>query len=92
MAKIHWIVYVLIGLFVAISSYLIDYKKLVFFFFTGWVFVCVGIAKSAINAGENKNEKMQMPHQRAHQYKHCPKCRNILRINDRFCGKCGASV
>ena len=101
MAKIHWIVYIVVGSLVSIFSYKLDYQKLVFFFYTGLVFVVVGVIKLIFNSVKNKTNKTQkinnklqhkssnQPHQARH-FKYCSKCHNIVRLADRFCNKCGA--
>ena len=39
MPKIHGIIYLIIGIFVAITSYEISYAKLYFFFYIGLLFI-----------------------------------------------------
>ena len=93
MAKIHGLVYVLVGLFVSIFSWKVNYEKFIFFFYFGWVFVFIGIVKPIfgfVNRKINKKEKPKergpdktaiQPQQQAHHYKRCHKCGNIVKIN-----------
>jgi len=98
MAKIHGIVYFIIGVFVAIASYIINYDKLYFFFYIGLLFIIFGVAKIVIGF-INKEEKKQIPLNKLNQnqfrqvpkqqYKRCPTCGNAARIADNFCSRCG---
>ena len=95
MAKINWSVYVIIGLFVSVASYRLNFQKLIFFFYIGIIFIIVGIAKlifDNVNKKEDKPQKIQTQKQHMQKFKRCLRCGNIVRINDRFCGKCGARV
>lgn len=96
MAKIHGLVYILVGLLVSILSYRLNYEKLIFFFYAGLFFILVGISK-LIFWFIKKQEKVQ--HQaanqaryQAHHYKRCHKCGSAVVFNGRFCSKCGAAV
>ncbi len=104
MAKIHWLVYIAVGLFVSVLSYKINYNNLYLFFYVGWIFVLIGIIKMLFGFGKNKDvknlqQKMQhknltqpqhsMQHHQKHHYKRCHRCGNVMRLNDRFCSKCG---
>ena len=81
----HGIVYLIIGIFVAIASYKINYDKLYVFFYIGLLFIIYGVAKIIIGFS-NKDEKKQVPKQ---QYKRCPNCGNVARGYDNFCPRCG---
>ena len=102
MAKIHWLVYVIVGLFISIASYKLNYDKFIFFFYSGLIFVFIGVVKlifSVIKGRMNKQEETQKaiqpkihPQHRSQQYKRCRKCGNVVRFHDSFCAKCGARV
>ena len=99
MAKIHWSAYIIIGLFISVSSYYFNYEKLVFFFYFGLVFVLAGILKLAfgISSREGKKEQKQVQQatksiQHPHQFKRCHVCGNAVRIHNMFCGRCGTKV
>jgi len=57
MAKIHGLVYILIGLFVVIASWKIDYNDMILFFYVGWIFVLVGIVKLFLMFGKKEETK-----------------------------------
>ncbi len=99
MAKIHWIIYIVIGLFVSILSWRLNYEKLIFFFYVGLFFILVGIIKLLISLINRKTSKKEIVHKVQHQtpknyqrFKHCRRCGNIVRISDSFCSKCGTRV
>ncbi len=99
MPKIHWIIYVVIGLFVSILSWRLNYEKLIFFFYIGLIFILVGIVKLLISLINRKTSKKGIVHKVQHQtpkhhirFKRCSRCSNIVRIGDSFCNKCGARV
>ena len=103
MAKIHGLIYVLIGLFIVLASWKINYNDLILFFYLGWVFVLVGIVKMLFSFGKNKGVKNlqhkslaqpqhSMQHQQKHHYKRCHRCGNVMRLHDIFCNKCGLRV
>ena len=95
MKTIHWSVYFIIGLFVSVASYRLNFQKLISFFYIGTIFIVVGIVKlifGTANKKEDKSQKIQTQKQHMQNFKRCSRCGNIVRINDRFCGKCGARV
>ena len=95
MAKIHWSVYIITGLFVSILSYKLNYEKLVFFFYIGLIFIVIGAAKLSFNLINKKAKKAQTAHHKPQQqagFRYCPKCANVLRPHDKFCSICGAKV
>lgn len=104
MAKIHWLVYVIVGLFVSIMSWRLNYEKLLFFFYAGWFFIFIGVVKlifglikRKIDRKEEPSKKVQhqapiQPQHQAHHYKRCHKCGNAVRLHDRFCARCGYRV
>jgi uncharacterized paraquat-inducible protein A len=102
MVKIHGIVYIIMGIFVSIASYRINYDNLLIFFYLGFFFIALGAAKIVLGFifRKNKEEKNTIsmarqnypnPAQR-HQYKRCHKCSNITRLTDRFCSRCGTKM
>lgn len=104
MAKIHGLAYILVGLFVSILSYRMNYEKLIFFFYTGMFFIIVGISKLVFgfikrSTGRKSLQQEKFQHQAAnqskyqeHHYKRCHKCGSAVAFNSRFCSKCGAAV
>ena len=101
MAKIHGIVYLITGIFVAVASYEISYGKLYVFFYIGLLFIIYGIAKTIIefinkdkkkevnSPNIHKNQLNQFKHPLKQQYKRCPNCGNVARGYDNFCPRCG---
>ena len=102
MVKIHGLVFFIIGVFFSIASYKINYSKLYLFFYAGLFFIVYGVAKIVIQF-INKDEKKQAPLNKLNQnqlnqfkqptkqqYKRCPTCGNVARIQDNFCARCGA--
>ena len=94
MAKIHGIVYVLIGIFVTIASYLIDRNDLWAFLYVGVFFIAFGVAKIVIQfiMGQKEEQKPQTAQQKSihlQNYKKCHRCGNVSRLTDRFCARCG---
>ena len=99
MAKKHWLVYVIVGAFVSIASYKLDYEKLVFFFYAGFVFVFIGIIKLIFSLIKNRTSKKETAHHKAlhqpHQAQHikyCNQCGAALSLHHKFCPKCGARI
>ncbi len=92
MPKIHGLAYIAVGLFVSLLSLKLDYEKLFLFFYAGLAFVFIGIMKLIFNLVKSKSNKKEMPHHQAQTHKYCPKCGNALRLNDRFCNRCGARI
>ena len=101
MAKVHGTIYLIIGIFVAIASYKINYDKLYPFFYIGLLFVIYGIAKiiigfinkegkkQVISPTVHKNQLNQFKPPIKQQYKRCPNCGNVARGHDNFCSRCG---
>ncbi|MBS3101798.1 hypothetical protein J4204_06760 [Candidatus Woesearchaeota archaeon] len=89
MAKIHWLIYVIVGLFISIASYKLDYEKLVFFFYVGFIFVFIGILKLIFNLVKNRTTKKETAHHKAvHQQsntKYCNQCGAALSLHHKFC-------
>ena len=58
MAKIHGLVYIIVGLFVGIASYKINYQNLYIFFYLGMFFIALGVAKILIRfiSGSKEDE------------------------------------
>ncbi len=97
MAKIHWTIYIVIGLFVSILSWRLNYEKLIFFFYAGWVFVFVGVIKLIFGLIKRKMIKTKTTqhhkiHQQTRNIKYCHNCGTPLRLHHKFCTRCGARV
>ena len=98
MPRLHWSVYIIIGLFVSVVSKLIDYQKLIFFFYIGIIFIFVGIVKLVFGSKKKYENKFKIqkniPQARHNlqRFKRCMKCGNVIRMHDRFCPRCGARV
>ncbi len=103
MAKIHGLVYIIIGIFVSIASWRINNEDLQLFFYVGILFIGIGAAKLLLSLVKSKKEgektthhkkislQQHLQHQQKHHYKRCPRCGSIMRLADRFCSRCGAS-
>ncbi len=91
MAKIHAIVYLILGAVISYVSLRIG-STFTVFFYIGLVFLGVGIAKLLIGfllkKKETKPEKQSI---RVTQplWAHCPRCRSQVRTSDFFCWRCG---
>jgi len=92
MAKLHGIVYLSMGLFISISSYYINYNKLIIFFYAGWAVFIYGVAKIIIGFIDNENQPSQSRQIPKQQYKRCRTCGNVAKSLDNFCSRCGASL
>ena len=105
MAKIHGVVYLLMGLFVAIASLMIDYNGMILFFYVGLAFALFGAVKivsgfAKKNDTDSRQHNFNAPktqhtgqhHPAAHHYKRCHKCQNVMRLHDRFCSRCGTKM
>src|SRR3989338_3335050 len=101
MAKIHGLVYLIIGIFVSVASWKINNEDLYIFFYAGILFVGVGVAKLLLSLMRNKKEDEKIIHhkeishrqtQHLQHYKRCKGCGSVMRINDRFCSRCGLRV
>jgi len=90
-------IFFIVGLFISIASYKLNYEKLLFFFYAGWVFVFIGILKLVFNLMKNMTTKKEAIHHKAvhHQQsntKFCHQCGASLSLHHKFCTKCGARV
>ena len=99
MAKIHWIVYIVVGLFVSIMSWRLGYEKLFIFFYAGIIFVLAGIIKAVIDAKrKKKNEalskifKADAKEKPSQPLRYCLKCGDMVRAIEGKCPKCGTVV
>ena len=104
MAKLHGLVYIVIGFFVSSVSWKISYDKLFLFFYAGLLFILFGTGKLIFGSKTNKEEKQKTAAQKIQhkavyqtthqmqQFKRCLKCGNAARINDNFCSRCGARI
>jgi flagellar motor component MotA len=96
MAAIPWWGWLIVGLFVSISS-AISGGALRFFVWIGLIFIIVGVGKLVMvfvtNPKETKKEQQVMhapqPHQRE---KHCTRCRLTVLPTDNFCRYCGTRL
>ena len=91
MPKIHGLVYVIVGLFISIASWRLNYEKLIFFFYAGLIFIFVGIVKLIFDFIKRRTNKTEMHQKRYSQIRqrYCSKCGNVIRLDDGFCRKCG---
>ena len=94
MAKIHWLVYLIVGLFVSIFSWKRDFEKLRLFFYFGLVFVLIGIVKLifAIGKGRHKEGKIHHKAGQQHKGKYCHDCGSPAQLHHNFCTKCGTRL
>src|SRR3989338_7987672 len=99
MAKIHGLVYILIGAFISIMSWRLNQEKLLFFFYAGWAFVFVGVVKLIFNWIKNKAEKPKVHAQQAqshHGIRHkpnIPKPSNTATSHQiKYCHNCGTPL
>lgn len=97
MAKIHWSIYILVGLFISILSWRLNYEKLIFFFYAGLIFIFIGIVKFIFGLLKKRvaKEETMLHHKIQHQtqnVKYCHQCGSALRLHHRFCIRCGARV
>ena len=100
--KIHWSVYLILGIGVLWASYRIDSQKFKLFIWLGYLFLIVGIAKLGIwfvgrdneNIVERKEIKrdFHQPHQRRvpqqRAIRYCRRCGSGLRGHENFCPIC----
>lgn len=95
MAKLPAWSWMLVGLVIAFTSWKVEMPL---FFWLGWIFIIIGIAKLLIGLLTAKKETRQerrTVHQyaprhqvHAHQYYRCS-CGNPVKAMDNFCGYCG---
>ncbi|MBN1156382.1 zinc ribbon domain-containing protein [Candidatus Woesearchaeota archaeon] len=101
MTSIKGIVFIIIGLFVSITSYVLGKKggtNLQIFVYVGIAFVAFGLVKMLIEtAGKPKKEKR--PEQRTNpaspsnqRVKYCPGCGAKMPAYAHFCFNCGMKV
>jgi len=99
--KIPGSAYLVIGLAVAILSYIIDKNRFFLFILIGCIFAFIGVIKVFSRAVKKRSPKSkaqqhvhhQIPQHPQHHYTHyvkfCPSCGQALRISDYFCSRCG---
>lgn len=101
MAKIHGLVYIVVGLFVSILSLKLNYQRFIVFFYAGLVFIVFGVIKLIFNLIKSKSNKTKDVHHKIEHkqqirsqqhFRYCPKCRNIMKLHDRFCSRCGFRI
>jgi len=104
MAKLHWIVFVIVGFILTFGSWRISMERFVLFFYAGFVFLLVGIVKFIYRGKNEESKKIDYGMRPAHvpnkmQNKpmnphntDCQRCRAPSRINANFCSNCGNRV
>ena len=106
MAKIHGLVYLLVGGFISYVSWIISFDNLKLFFYLGFVFAGIGIVKiffamSRKDEKEKQHEGKKPMSAQQHrnisnnqrsQFKRCQRCYNVMRLQDNFCSLCGFKV
>ena len=93
MAKIHWLVYIIVGAFVSVFSWREDFQKLMIFFYAGLVFVAIGVMKLVFSSRKNRAQA-KTHHQARNQQKgrYCHNCGSAAQLHHIFCTKCGAKL
>lgn len=91
--KISSVVYVILGLFISLFSWLVNRstnsKKLILFFYIGIIIIVFGLIKYFILRKSSKEKiKAKIPAQTKF-WSYCPKCRQQVNIFDNFCSRCG---
>ena len=67
MAKIHGIVYIIIGAAVAAASWMIDFEALKLFFYVGCVFGLIGLFKIVFKGmRDNEDKKIESKEKKGH--------------------------
>ncbi|MFH2028604.1 MAG: zinc ribbon domain-containing protein [Nanoarchaeota archaeon] len=101
MTKIHGIVYVIIGVAVALYSYKVNPTKLILFMYAGIIFSIWGLIRIFIDRAKKPkvhkhHQQRSMPHPQApiHQQgspvaKFCHRCGTTLHNFQNFCHNCG---
>ena len=108
MTKIHGIVYIIIGILVLIVSttnekFIVFYYVALVFIIFGAVKLAINIIKKKMGVNDivkpkphqrsliQQQHKVQQAHQAQH-FKKCIRCGNVIRIHDKFCGRCGFRI
>jgi sulfite exporter TauE/SafE len=95
LAEIHGIVYIIIGIFFAISSRIIDTRnqetKLTIFVIAGIVMIIIGIFKLMFK-GSKKKVRHKHSHQSTAMKRYCKKCGTVLHSFQQFCHRCGDKI
>lgn len=102
--EIHWFFWLLIGIAVAVTSFIVG-EKLIVFFYIGLLFIILGIGKLIYNYITNNDVKetktiardiyYRPESQQLHKQQlstgsiFCRNCGSKLRTTDNFCYKCG---
>jgi len=102
MVKIHWTVYLIIGIAILFTSYKIDSQKFKLFIWLAYLFIAIGTAKLVFGyinkKRESPKEKKEIRgniYQRATQKRatrYCPNCGNVLNRYENFCPMCGTRL
>lgn len=95
MPKIHGLIYILVGLFVSILSYKLNYEKLIFFFYAGLIFIFIGVIKlifDLIKREMSKTTTQHKIHGKPQNIRYCHQCGATLSLHHKFCTRCGAKV
>lgn len=108
MARIHGLVYIGIGAFIGIFSFMLNREKLVFFIYIGLLFVLIGCAKlflgflsksderaakkTPLSQVPNVQHRQNYQHRGQQSHKYCPSCGNVARAHDSFCSRCGNRI
>jgi len=97
MVKIHWSVYIILGVAVLFTSYRIDSQKFRLFIWLGYLFLAIGVMKLGIWYVRRKKEspvEMRDVNVYAQQKRgrFCPGCGGGLRGSETFCPGCGQKL
>ncbi|MBI4146667.1 hypothetical protein HY489_05015 [Candidatus Woesearchaeota archaeon] len=98
MTGIHWLIWLVVGLFVTITSTKLG-GKLTMFLWVGILFIVIGIGKLAYKmlTAPKESHKGHAPqvHKTTHHEVHngpkryCPKCGSQAIVHDNYCKHCG---
>lgn len=91
MKKIPGYVYVGVGVLVSLVSLIVNYEKLIFFFFVGLVMAMIGLVKLFFGFLRKEKEPTQNKHQQHHRAR-CPKCGAVRYPSFNYCPICGYSL
>ena len=58
MAKLHWIVFVIVGFILTFGSWRISMERFVLFFYAGFVFLLIGIVKLIYRRRSKESKKI----------------------------------
>ena len=100
MVKIHWSVYLILGIGVLVASYKIDSQSFRLFIWVGYLFLVIGVAKlvfwfitnkkeSSLDKKELRREIQQNAPKGHGLSRYCMRCGVPLKGNENFCSSCG---